>query len=182
MSRFASQLGSAACAARCAFRNGDSYRCGSTIADVSPRMGWCRPQYSLDEARAWIAAQEELARQGAAYEFSIWSEGRYVGGCGINHINKANRFPNLGCWVRTSAMGRGIAPAAVRLVADHAIEKTDLIRLEIVCALGNVRSQRVAEKVGATREGVATNPSLSAQRALGCGDVQPGQIAMRAVE
>jgi RimJ/RimL family protein N-acetyltransferase len=72
----------------------------------------------------------------------------------VNQVNKANRFANLGYWVRTSATGRGVAPAAVRLVADEVFRQTDLVRLEIVVALGNVRSQRVAEKVGAMREGV----------------------------
>jgi len=69
-------------------------------------------------------------------------------------MSKANRFANLGYWVRTSAMGCGVAPAAVRLVAEYAFRETDLIRLEIVGAVGNLRSQRVAEKIGAVREGV----------------------------
>jgi RimJ/RimL family protein N-acetyltransferase len=42
----------------------------------------------------------------------------------------------------------------VRLIADFAFRETDLLRLEIVCALGNVASQRVAERAGAVREGV----------------------------
>jgi RimJ/RimL family protein N-acetyltransferase len=143
------------------YRQGDAEQMPAavreSVAEVAPWMGWCHAGYSLDEARAWVAAQEELARQGLAYEFAIWSEGRYLGGCGINQISRANRFANLGYWVRSSAMGRGVAPAAARLVAEHAFEKTDLIRLEIVCAVGNVRSQRVAEKVGAVREGVLRN-------------------------
>ena len=77
-----------------------------------------------------------------------------MGGCGLNQINAAHRFANLGYWIRSSAMGTGIAPAAVRLVARFAFDRTDLVRLEIVCAVGNVRSQRVAEKAGAVREGV----------------------------
>lgn len=128
-----------------------------SVAEVYPWMGWCHPQYSLDEAREWVTAQEQLAEQGLAYEFAIFSEGRFLGGCGINQINKANRFANLGYWVRASAMGQGVAPSAARLVAEYAFRKTDLIRLEIVCAVGNVRSQRVAEKAGAEREGVLRN-------------------------
>ena len=128
-----------------------------SVAEVSPWLGWCHPRYSLDEAREWIAAQQELAKQGQAFAFAIWREGEYLGGCGINQINRANRFANLGYWVRSSAMGRGMAPAAVRLVAEYAFRETDLIRLEIVCAIGNIRSQRVAEKSGALREGVLRN-------------------------
>jgi RimJ/RimL family protein N-acetyltransferase len=126
-----------------------------SVADVGRWMGWCHPGYSLDEARDWIRSQEELTRQGLAYEFAIRDDGgRYLGGCGVNQVNKANRFANLGYWVRASAMGRGVAPTAARLVADDVFRRTDLVRLEIVCAIGNVRSQRVAEKIGALREGV----------------------------
>lgn len=128
-----------------------------SVAEVSPWLRWCHPGYSLDEAKEWIAAQQELAKEGQAFAFAIWREGQYLGGCGINQINSANRFANLGYWVRSSAMGRGVAPAAVRLVAEYAFRETELIRLEIVCATGNVRSQRVAEKSGALREGVLRN-------------------------
>jgi RimJ/RimL family protein N-acetyltransferase len=126
-----------------------------SAAEVGQWMGWCHPEYSRDDARRWILTQQELARQGLAYEFSIRSEtGSFLGGCGVNQVNKANRFANLGYWVRISAMGRGVAPVAARLVADQIFRETDLIRLEIVCAIDNVRSQRVAEKIGAVREGV----------------------------
>jgi RimJ/RimL family protein N-acetyltransferase len=126
-----------------------------SAAEIYPWMSWCHERYSLDEARQWVALQEELARRGVAYEFAILDErGRFLGGCGINQINQANRFANLGYWVRTSATGRGAAPAAVRAVAAYAFRETDLIRLEIVIAAGNTRSQRVAEKVGAVREGI----------------------------
>jgi len=40
------------------------------------------------------------------------------------------------------------------LLSDWAFSNTDLVRLEIVAAVGNRWSQRVAEKVEAVREGV----------------------------
>jgi ribosomal-protein-serine acetyltransferase len=126
-----------------------------SVAEVYPWMAWCHARYTLDEAREWVMLQIELARQRRAFEFVIVGDGgRLLGGCGINQINAMNRFANLGYWVRTSAAGRGVAPAAVREVAAYAFRATDLNRLEIVVAIGNTRSQRVAEKVGALREGV----------------------------
>jgi RimJ/RimL family protein N-acetyltransferase len=47
-----------------------------------------------------------------------------------------------------------VAAAAVRLVAAWAFEQTDLERLEVFVAAENSRSLRVAQKVGAVREGV----------------------------
>jgi len=126
-----------------------------SVAEVYPWMAWCHARYTLDEARQWVMLQIELARQRKAFEFVIVGDAhRLLGGCGINQINAMNQFANLGYWVRTSATGRGVAPAAVRAVAAYAFRETDLNRLEIVVAVGNTRSQRVAEKVGALREGV----------------------------
>jgi ribosomal-protein-serine acetyltransferase len=126
-----------------------------SAAELGRWLGWAHAGYSREDARSWIETQRELNRQGLAHSFAIrGAAGGYLGGCGVNQLNAANRFANLGYWVRSSAMGRGVAPAAVRLVADHVFRETNLVRLEIVCAVGNVRSQRVAEKAGAVREGV----------------------------
>ncbi len=126
-----------------------------SVAEVYPWMGWCHERYSLTEARDWIALQIEQAKQGLAYEFAVFDRGnRFLGGCGLNQINRANRFANLGYWVRTSAVGRGAATAAARFVSDYAFRETDVNRVEIVVAVGNARSLRVAENAGASREGV----------------------------
>ncbi len=123
--------------------------------DVFPWLAWCHPQYTREEATAWAESREALARQALEYHFVITGEDdRFLGGCGIDHISRVHRFGNLGYWVRTSAAGRGVAVSAVALAAEFAFRSTDLVRLEIVCAVGNRRSQRVAEKAGAVREGV----------------------------
>lgn len=125
-----------------------------STAEVFPWLAWCHPAYSLEESTAWIAAQIEARKNGSAFEFAIWEGQRYLGGCGLNQINAEHRMANLGYWVRTAAAGRGVAPAAVQLVSAWGFANTPLQRLEIVAAVGNTRSQRVAEKSGAQREGV----------------------------
>jgi ribosomal-protein-serine acetyltransferase len=126
-----------------------------SVEEIFAWMEWCHPGYSLAEAEAWTGSREKLFAEGVEYEFAIVdTEGSFLGGCGLNQINRVQRFANLGYWVRTSQAGRGVAPAAVRLVTGFAFAETDLVRLEIVCAVGNRRSQRAAEKSGAVREGV----------------------------
>ena len=46
-----------------------------SVAEVYPWMAWCHERYSLDEARQWVAVQEDLAKQGMAYQFAILDEG-----------------------------------------------------------------------------------------------------------
>jgi ribosomal-protein-serine acetyltransferase len=126
-----------------------------SVAEVSRWLPWCHAQYSLGEALDWIRSRAQLAAEAREYTFAIVGEdGRFLGGCGINQINRIHRFGNLGYWVRTSATGRGVATEAVRQIAEFAFRNTDLVRLEIVCAVGNDRSQRVARRAGGVREGV----------------------------
>ena len=125
-----------------------------STTEAHPWMPWCHPGYTLSESRSWLDAQTAGFAAGTAFEFAIVSEdGRYLGGCGLNQIDPLNRRANLGYWVRSTATGRGVATAAVQALRDWAFAATDLVRLEIVIAEGNVASHRVAERVGAVREG-----------------------------
>ncbi len=129
-----------------------------SIAEVSRWLPWCHPEYSMAEAVEWTSIQARLAADGREFAFAVVGPNdELLGGCGVNQINPIHRLGNLGYWVRTSATGRGVAREAVRQTAEFAFRNTDLVRLEIVCAVENRRSQRVAEAVGAVREGVLRN-------------------------
>ncbi len=125
-----------------------------SLAELQPWMTWCHPGYGIADALQWAGTRRGAAEAGDAYEFVISdAEGGLLGCCGVNTVNRENRFANLGYWVRTSQTRRGIAAEAVRRLADWAFANTDLQRLEVVVAVGNTASLRVAEKVGALREG-----------------------------
>lgn len=125
-----------------------------SIAEVFPWLPWCHPGYTFEEADAWARTRPDLFRDGLEFDFVIMDDmDRFLGGCALNQIHHGHHFANLGYWVRTSVAGRGVAPAAVRQLAALAFTTTDLVRLEILCAVGNTRSQRAAEKSGAALEG-----------------------------
>lgn len=126
-----------------------------SMADVYKWLPWCHPEYKIEESRDWLAKQVGKRQEKIEFEFAIFdSDGAYLGGCGLNQIDWNKKTANLGYWVRSSAMGQGIAVHAVELLSNWGFENTDLIRFEIKCAVENMRSQRVAEKAGAVREGI----------------------------
>jgi ribosomal-protein-serine acetyltransferase len=126
-----------------------------STAEVFPWLPWCRPDYQMADATGWVPGQVQRFGSGEEHQFVIQSgDGRFLGGCGINGIVREHGFANLGYWVRSSAMGQGVASQAVRLLRDWVFAHTSLVRLEIVVAVGNTRSARVAEKAGAEFEGV----------------------------
>jgi ribosomal-protein-serine acetyltransferase len=127
-----------------------------SIPEVSRWLPWCHENYSIEESREFISARK-LASQGDEwYSFAVFEKpsGAFVGGVGLNFINRVHQLGNLGYWIRTSAAGRGFATSATRLAARFGFTQLGLHRIEIVADVGNVASQKVAEKAGAVREGV----------------------------
>ena len=100
-----------------------------------------------------------MLSEGIEYDFVILDKQNriFLGGCAIDQINRKHNFANLGYWIRSSQTGKGIATAAVRLISRFGFETLGFTRLEIVAAVQNRASQRVAEKVGAIREGIHRN-------------------------
>lgn len=126
-----------------------------SIADLLPWMPWCHPDYARTETMTWVGARAAAWETKTDFSFAIESAaGAILGGCGLNRIENDTGTANLGYWVRSSATRRGVATRAADLVRDWAFANTELYRLEIMAAVGNIGSQRVADKVGAVREGI----------------------------
>jgi ribosomal-protein-serine acetyltransferase len=130
-----------------------------SLADVKPWMSWAFDGYSQKDAADFIALTRAGWEEGRLYGFAITDavDGGILGGCSLSHIHPVYHFCNLGYWVRTSRRGLGIAGRAARLSARFALETLGLVRVEVVVALGNQASLRVAEKIGVHREGVLRN-------------------------
>jgi ribosomal-protein-serine acetyltransferase len=127
-----------------------------SLPEVSRWLPWCHENYSIEESREFISSRAIASQGDEWYSFAIFEGdgGRFLGGVGLNFINRVHQMANLGYWVRTGAAGRGVATSATRAVARFGFEQLGLRRIEIVAAVGNIPSQRVAEKAGAVREGI----------------------------
>jgi ribosomal-protein-serine acetyltransferase len=127
-----------------------------SIATVSPWLSWLDTLYRAEDAEHWVTTSQAHWQRQTEFRFAVWdaSTSRLLGGAGLNHLNLTHRFGNLGYWVRSSATGAGVAARAARLVARFGLTTAELGRIEILTATDNVASQRVADKTGATFEGV----------------------------
>lgn len=130
-----------------------------SIPELSVWMSWCHPDYSIEETRTWIESQPDKWEKGAEYNFAIsYNTGPLcLGGCGLSVIDRGCGIANLGYWVRTSQTNKGIATAATMLLAQFAFNELKLNRVELTIAVDNQVSLRVADKAGATKEGILRN-------------------------
>jgi len=130
-----------------------------SLPDLKPWMSWAKDSYSVETARTFITLTRSYWSSGSMYAFAITdaNSGEFLGSCSLSHIHPLYRFCNLGYWVRSSQRGKGIAGQAAKLIARFAFEKASLIRAEIVIAVGNDASRRVAQKIRAHDEGLLLN-------------------------
>lgn len=122
-------------------------------------MPWCHANYSIEEARAWLAMCQKAWSQGTSYPFLVVdpNTNEVLGSVDINQLNRDHRFGNIGYWISSSHAGQGIATSAVKLVAHFGFTEAGFTRLEIVALTDNLASRRVAEKAGAKLECIARN-------------------------
>ncbi len=128
-----------------------------SIDTVGPWLSWLDSLYSMADAERWVVSSLEHWQRGTEFRFAVFetaSDGRLLGGAGLNHLNRVHGIGNLGYWVRTSATRRGVASRAARLVARFGLTTAALGRIEILTAVDNFASQRVADRTGAGFEGI----------------------------
>jgi len=130
-----------------------------SVDSVGVWLPWCNTGYGDAEAEAWIAHCAEGWRRGEHFAFAMFDArtGQFLGAAGLNQRNREHNFMNLGYWVRTSQQGNGVAVRATRMVSTFGFGQIGLTRIEIVTALDNHASRRVAEKSGAVLEAIARN-------------------------
>ena len=81
---------------------------------------------------------------------------RVVGRITLNDIVRGPfQSCHLGYWLSAAENGRGLATAAVRDITRVAFEELRLHRIQAATLLHNIRSQRVLERSGFVRFGVA---------------------------
>ena len=127
-----------------------------SIQEIGPWMQTWREGASEEKAAQHVAESIQAWKAGEWYDFAITRVGSptVLGRVGLDRISHG--VANVGYWVRTGYTGGGVATAAVRLIAEFGFEDLGLVRLELLIAVNNLASRRVAEKVGATCEGILT--------------------------
>lgn len=95
--------------------------------------------------------------QGSVLPHVILDEsGRVAGRINLNDIVRgAFQSGHLGYWLNAADNGRGLASAAVRDIMHVAFSELGLHRIQAATLPHNVRSQRVLERAGFTRIGMA---------------------------
>ena len=83
-----------------------------------------------------------------AFDAGVWCRGHLGGVVSLHTINWEKRRSDIGYWLGLEFQGHGWMTAAVRAVVDHAFNEYGLKRLTIYCAVNNVKSRAISERLG----------------------------------
>lgn len=113
--------------------------------------------FSIEGQRSIVKEALERHEQGLAYPYVIVDVSSHiVGRINLwNIVRGAFQSAGIGYWVSAKANGNGFASAAVHDVVGVAFDDLGLHRIEAGTLTHNIRSQRVLEKNGFVRYGLA---------------------------
>jgi ribosomal-protein-serine acetyltransferase len=111
-------------------------------------LPWVDASRQLADTEKYIARTQRDFAQTRAFTCGVWSAGRLVGAIGHNRIDWAQRYGFPSYWLAPEAEGQGIMTQCCRAVIANAFGDLQLSRLFVAVATGNLRAQKIPERLG----------------------------------
>jgi ribosomal-protein-serine acetyltransferase len=135
---------------------------------------WVDPTTTVEHQRTWIV--RALASEHDREANGIWivggeagsaqsaglaqpAGGQLAGTIGLS-VNPLENNGEIGYWLASAYEGRGLVTRAAAAVLDVGFDRLGLHRMQIRAAVHNVRSRRVAERLGFVEEGLIREQGL----------------------
>ena len=129
----------------------------ASLPDLNEWLPWARMDYTSRDAHAFIRESIQAWKEDRAWDYSIRLKAnpeRHVGNVSLWTVSKLGKIAEIGYWIRSDETSKGICTEAVRVLLGEAYANLGYHKVVLRIAVGNVPSDRVAEKLGFTREGL----------------------------
>jgi RimJ/RimL family protein N-acetyltransferase len=122
------------------------------LARLSEHLPWPELTRTPAGAAEWLGRYERR-EDGRVDVGGVWTGGALVGGALLHQHHPQAAIVEIGCWLTAAAEGGGVASAACRVLLGLARRDLRAERVEWHATTLNVRSRRLAERLGFTHEG-----------------------------
>lgn len=121
---------------------------------LRPFLHWVTPEYSLASAKQFIQQTLTGFAENTNHTYAIVADGSLTGAINLGNFNWPSKSTEIGYWVAAKYEGQGLITNSCKLLINYAFEELQINRIEIHCAIENVRSRAIPERLGFTLEGV----------------------------
>lgn len=118
---------------------------------ISPSIPY---PFTLEDEQKWF---EDLSATKDTYSFAIETleDKKYIGGCGINHIDWKNSVATVGIFIGDKDyLGKGYGTDAMNILIKFIFEQVNINKIKLHVFSFNIRAIKSYEKCGFKQEGV----------------------------
>ena len=123
-------------------------------------MPWAAELIKLEDSEEVIESWRVALENETDLNMGVFYGDIYIGNIGLHYMDSKNRESMIGYWIDEKYQGKGIVTACARAIVNHAFDERGLNRVYIYCAVENLKSKAVAERLGFFREGVLREAEL----------------------
>lgn len=127
-----------------------------SMSDLQPWLPWL-DGYDKGFAQRFIRESVSSWADRRAFDLTIRPLNdldRHVGNVSVWPTSVQNQVGEVGYWIRTTDTGRGFGTEAAAVAIGIGFNELALHKVVLRIAVGNVASERIAEKLGFVYEGV----------------------------
>ena len=110
--------------------------------------------HAISDSAAFIQSVVSHRDETLNEVYTIWYRGDFAGLAGFHNTDRVNEKTEIGYWLTEKMTGRGIVTSLCRELVGVAFEKMGMNRITIRCAVGNLPSEKVANRLGFCFEGI----------------------------
>lgn len=127
----------------------------ASLPELKAWLPWPHDRYDRIDALRFIRDSNRAWREQRAYDFAITRPGEatHLGNVSIWYTSRPNGCAEIGYWIRTTETSTGVGTEATAAMLQVGFKDLGLHRITLRVAVGNRPSERIAEKLGFSREG-----------------------------
>jgi ribosomal-protein-serine acetyltransferase len=121
---------------------------------LNPWLDWVSKTTKPEHSLQFIQDSLQQIHNQEALPLGIFYDNRIIGGTGLHHWDQQTRKAQIGYWLCKDFEGKGIINRSLAGFIDFLFDKIGLNKIEIHFVVPNVRSAKVATRLGFKVEGV----------------------------
>lgn len=144
------------------WRTEDAPAVHAAFQDPVIQQWHARAADSEEEVLGWISEWQRAWEQERGVQWAVAdaADGRLLGRVALREWVLGDGVAEVAYWTTPGARGRGVAARATRILARWALDEIGFQRLELLHAVANEASCRVAGKTGFALEGTKRKAAL----------------------
>jgi len=121
---------------------------------LRPWFPWTEFTTQEKDTEKFIDDQDKLYRDKKAVQVVLEYETNIIGMVDYHEIDLSNEVGRIGYWLGEEFNGKGFMTSAVKEMVSMGFDDFALNRIEIQCAIENVKSRAIPERLGFVQEGI----------------------------